>query len=194
MKNIISILLILFVVQLSTAQKKYLFEDNFSGTEVGINMSSLVSKLLPFQNSSIVTGPYNILIRPGSNSRFFQLKIGANIPTFSFFGDPGSDIHLNLSIGWFKRNVLDKRFSYSFGHNLMAYAGSFNTPADVGGESFGIGYGFEGNICFHINKWIGIETGLTLFAGIDDGILRITAIPPVAINAIVRLPKKAKVK
>ncbi len=194
MKNLISIFLVLFIVQIASAQDDFLFQEDFQGVEAGINMTSLLTKVIPFQNSSLVTGPYNILFRSGKDNRFFQLKIGANIPTFTFFGDPTSDIHLNLSIGWLKRRILDKRFSYSYGHNLMAYAGSFNTPSDVGGETFGIGYGFEGNICFHINQYIGLETGLTLFAGIDDGILRVTAIPPLAMNAIIRLSKKTKVK
>jgi len=80
-----------------------------------------------------------------------------------------------------------------YGHNLLVYAGSFNTPGDSDGQSGGFGYGFEANVCFHINKWIGLETGLLLFAGLDDFfLLRITAVPPLSLNAVIRLPKKDK--
>jgi len=76
MKKLIPILLVLFIVKTPFAQSDYFFEEDFSGKEIGINMTPILTQLIPFQNSSVVTGPYNIVFRPGKNNRFFNLKFG----------------------------------------------------------------------------------------------------------------------
>jgi len=188
MKKLILILLVACLGNTGTAQDDLLFSKDFRGVELGLNMSPLLSKFIPFQNATLISGPYNIVYRGGKNNRFFQMKFGANVPSLDAFIQP-SDIHFNISLGFLRRRILSKRFSYSFGHNFMAYGGSLNTPADSGADSAGLGYGFESNISFHLNKFIALETGLLLFAGIDLGYPRITFVPPLALNVVIRLEK-----
>lgn len=148
--------------------------------EIGINMTTLFTQFIPFNESVRKSGPFTLTYRSGTATKMFNLQVGADINDFD------TDRYFNLAMGIIKRKILTDKYSYYMSYNGLISFGSLNIPTDsfrdftsIGG---GIGFGFEYNFNQYIG--LGVETMLTLLVS-DDGAL-LSTLPPIGLNLMIR--------
>lgn len=148
--------------------------------EVGINMSTLVSQILPFQESTTLTGAHQLMYLGGKNNRMFSLRVGVNFD----FDNPQ---FLNIALGFVRRRSLGKHFSLNMGYHLMGFAGSYNDPVNREKDVGAVGFGWEIGFQYHFAKRISLYTSSTLFAGPSSEGITVTFLPPVGLFLIARI-------
>jgi len=180
-KYIISLLLLtVFIVQDLSAQRL-----GFKSREVGLNVSPLLSQVVPFNNSSRRTGPYSFLFRSGRNNKYFNFELGVQI--FEFDNNTDRN-HFNLAIGVLRKNPFGGKFMFFNSYNFVLSAGSFNEPNDpTDGDGVSLGFSYGPGIEYHINDYFYVATESHLFMGVFEDGFRIHVIPPVSFFLIIKL-------
>ncbi len=156
--------------------------------EVGLNMTSLISRIVPFGNQLPLAGPTTIYLKKYNGSRAFRFGL-------SLQASPDA-VKLNtiFRVGVEKRKPLNEKWSFTRATDFMWAFGSFDTPGFIPGDGdvqaigLGLGYGIE----YNLNKFISISTESTVFLGlgnngIDGSILNFKIIPPIALFLNVKL-------
>ena len=147
---------------------------------IGMNMTSMLSRLVPFGNGIPLAGPTTLMLRKQQGNKAFRIGIGLNTRNdIDFF-------NASVRIGMEKKKELNSRFVFIRGTDAILAAGSFNMPgfrlteqsaAFLGGLlSLGLEYRLEKNIS------LGTET--LLMAGLQGGnraILGFQIVPPIAL-------------
>ena len=180
LKNaLIGLLLVISVQAIAQEQEETTFEKS---REVSLNMSGLVSQLVPFSNNGLNTGPFDITWLSGRNNTFFRMSLGGNIGSQNSFGPNFNFGHLALGIGFTKRRIVYKNWIYESSILGMAYAGGLNSPnsRDPDGGGLGVGIGFAPG--YQISDRVRINAEAILFLGLGSNIVQIIFVPPVAIN------------
>lgn len=169
MIKIVSIIVCLFLSLNLSGQKK-------KDKEVGINITQLATQFIPFKGSSTVTGPFAIAWRSGSNGKFFNIQIGAQI------SDSGSDdSYANIQIGYLKKRNLGEKVSYFTSQNFIITGGGLNIPKqelnnDGGAFGFSFGAGLQYEFTEHLA--LATETLLVIAFGDSGGV---NFVPPIGL-------------
>ena len=150
--------------------------------EVSLNMSGLVAQLVPFSNSGLNTGPFDVTWLSGRNNTFFRMSLGGNVGGQDQSGPNGNFGHLALGIGFTKRRIVYKDWIYESSVMGMAYAGGLNVPNanDPDGGGLGVGIGFAPG--YQISDRVRFNVEAILFLGLGNNLVHIIFVPPVAIN------------
>jgi len=153
--------------------------------EVGLNVTPLLTQLIPFSNGTRKAGPFGFVFRSGKNGKYFNLELGVQIFDVD---NVTEENHFNLAIGSLRKNPIGKKFVFYNSYNFILSAGSFNEPNDPSdGDNFSLGLSYGPGIEYHLtdNFFIGTETHL--FAGLSSDFFRLHIIPPIGIFLIVKL-------
>ncbi len=184
-KNILVFLFLSFVSQIFAQQNNKEITEvsiNDKTRELSLNMSGLISQLIPFSSNGNLTGPFDITWLSGRNNTFFRMSLGGNIGANDQLGINGDFGHLALGIGFTKRKIVYKNWIYESSILGMAYGGGLNAPNanDQNGAGLGVGLGFAPG--YQISDRVRINAEAILFVGLGTSLVQIVFIPPVAVN------------
>lgn len=150
-------------------------------TMVNMNMTTMISRLVPFGNGIPLSGPTTLMLRRYRENRAFRLGVGLNASSDS------ENVNSIIRIGTERKRELNERFSFIRGVDFMFGTGSFNTPGFRFGSNNAVALGADLSfgLEYKFNKYISISTETLLFGGIasDDfeSGLAVKIIPPIAI-------------
>ncbi|MBK9256520.1 MAG: hypothetical protein IPM42_13615 [Saprospiraceae bacterium] len=116
--------------------------------EIGLNMTPLISQLVPFNLGSVNAGIIGLNYRKYYNKRAFRLNFGANISESALEED---DPFFYFSIGTEKRTALTKSWHYTSGWDLYISADGEDAEGEIGITKL---YGIE----YHFNKRVFLST------------------------------------
>jgi len=151
----------------------------------GLNMSPLVTQLIPFNRASPKeAGPFLLRFKSyGKKGKTaFRFSLGVHLVADSN-GDL-DDPQVNLAMGWEKRKSISRRWSYTKGFDFMLLAGDLNIPGTAKDENFAaFGLGPLWGIEYMIDRRISIGTEAVLLLGVtlEDGIGVFDILPPVGL-------------
>ena len=168
MNKIISIVGCLFLALSLSAQ-------NTKVKEVGINITQLATQFIPFKGRSTVTGPFAIVWRSGSNGKFFNIQIGAQI------SDTGNnDDYANIQIGYLKKRNLGEKFTYFTSQNFIVTGGGLNIPNQDNDRGGSFGFSFGAGLQYEFSDHIALSTE-TLFVIAFGESAGINFVPPIGL-------------
>jgi hypothetical protein len=153
--------------------------------EVGLNMTSLISRMIPFGNAVPLSGPTTIYLKKYNGSRAF--RFGLSLQASPDAVKPNTIFRVGVE----KRKPLNEKWSFTRATDFMWAFGSFDTPGffpgdgDVQAIGIGLGYGIE----YNFNKFVSLSTESTVFLGLGggDSVLNFKIIPPIALYLNVKL-------
>lgn len=156
-------------------------------TIVGMNMTTMLSRLAPFGNGIPLSGPTALMMRRYKGNRAFRFGLGLSASVNA--ETPNAAIR----IGTERRKQLPNNFAFIRGVDFLLAVGNFNTPGfrfgDEGGAAIGadITFGLE----YEFNQSVSIGTETILFGGIasdsNTNGLAVKLIPPIAIYLNLKL-------
>lgn len=144
--------------------------------EIGVNMTSLLTQILPFQNATALDGPFQFQYKSGRNDKFFSFKLGARVNDIF-----DNNNFLNFAVGYNRRRPLTDHFDINIGYYFVVIGGSFNDPVNNANDASGVGFGWDLGFQWNINDRISLSTETTLFVGPSSNIFSITFIPPIGL-------------
>lgn len=150
---------------------------------VGLNMSPLLTQLVPFNRSDPRdAGPYLAHFKwyNSTGKTAFRMSLGFRLRAD---GDlETDDVQISFAIGWEKRRHISRRWSYTRGFDFMFLGGDQNIPgSDTQFEPF-IGFGPAWGIEWAIEPNITLGTEATLAMGfVPDVGPQVELLPPVGI-------------
>lgn len=154
-------------------------------SQVGFNMSPLISQLIPFSNASSQKGPYTVLFRRynQNNNKGFQFGIGMDIA----FNNEIS--FLNMRFGYISKRNITEKWTTVGSFDIALFAGGFNLPGDTTEDEAGIGFNFGRSIEYEIfpNATLGTEIIAFFGASLSDEGPVFRVIPPIALYFNFRL-------
>ncbi|MEO6692528.1 MAG: hypothetical protein ABIO44_09335 [Saprospiraceae bacterium] len=148
-------------------------------TEVGLNMTSLITLLVPLGNQVTSTGPIDYSLKVYRKKYAFRFGLGMKVSNAN-----ENDVRLALRLGFEKRRYLSTKWAYTSGMDILAYAGTFNFPGDNNQiEGGGIGLGPLAGLEFYINSnlYLSVDSMLFFGFGAGDEFLVFRVFPPVGI-------------
>lgn len=157
--------------------------------EVGINMTPFAAQLIPFNETTLRTGPYDFSFKRYKGDRAFRLGLGMHLRPDFFFGDNQLN-SFNLRIGFERRKQIYKNWHYTRAFDAFFYGGSLNLPTDLSDDDGGLGGAVGFGIEYHLNDWMYLSTEGSLMLGFsgNSGIL-MEFIPPMALFIHMRFKK-----
>ena len=167
MIKIVSIIVCLFLSLNLSGQKK-------KDKEVGINITQLATQFIPFKGRSTLTGPFAITWRSGSNGKFFNIQIGAQV-------SDAENNFANIQIGYLKKRELGEKVSYFTSQNFILSAGGLNVPNQESfnnGGAFGFSFGAGLQYEFTEHLALATETLLVIAFGDSGGV---NFVPPIGL-------------
>jgi len=178
--RIIVFVLLAFVSVELAAQKLQL-----RSKELGLNMSPLISQIIPFSNGTRLSGPFGLMYRTGRNNRYFNMELGVQI----FNNNDSQNNYFNLALGFLTKKALGEKWNFYNSYNFLVSSGSFNEPNDPSNDSNGgsLGLSYAAGLEYKLKESIYIGTETHLFIGTSDESLRIHIIPPVGLFIILKL-------
>lgn len=160
--------------------------------QVGLNMTPLISQLLPFNRSNpLISGPFTVKWKKYRGKNAFRYGLGAR---FSILNDDPKDQILNFHIGWEKRRRVFDRLAMYQGIDLFFSVGGFDLPGfDIDNDSFdftgGIGFGPIWGFEYAINPVLSVSTEAALHIGLLST-LGTFFIPPTSLHLNYRIFKE----
>jgi hypothetical protein len=135
-------------------------------TIVGLNMTTMISRLVPFGNGIPLSGPTSIMLRRYRNNRAFRMGLGLNA------SNDATHNNATIRIGTERRKELNPSFTFIRGVDFLLAAGSFNTPGFTfaGSNSGAIGAALTFGLEYNIAKNISIGTEALIFGGISQDV------------------------
>jgi hypothetical protein len=135
-------------------------------TIVGLNLTTLISRLVPFGNGIPLSGPTSIMLRRYRNNRAFRMGLGLNA------SNDATHNNATIRIGTERRKELNPSFTFVRGVDFLLAAGSFNTPGFTfaGSNSGAIGAALTFGVEYNIAKNISIGTEALIFGGISQDV------------------------
>lgn len=148
--------------------------------EVGLNMTSLLSKFVPFNLGDNSAGLVDFRWKKYYGTRAFRLNLGASVTDLD--SDTGQFFHLSLGLEKRYPIAKSKKVSYSSSWDLFGEIDNLNEEGNLGVSK---GYGLE----YHFTRRIYISTEANLRVGFggDSESLTINFERPAAIFLHVRL-------
>lgn len=158
--------------------------------EVGLNMSGLVSQLVPFASSGQGSGPFAVTWLSGRTNTFFRVSLGGTVGAEDTLFGNGDAGHLALGVGFTKRKKVYKNWIYESSVMGMGYANGLNIPGSDGSDTAGLGLGIGFAPGYEISDRVRINAEAILFLGLGTNAVHIIFVPPVAINLKYRFVSK----
>ncbi len=163
--------------------------DAFRHTSIGMNMATLISRLVPFGNGIPLSGPTTLMMRRYNGNRAFRMGLGLNASV------DATNINAILRIGTERKKELNSKFTFTRGVDFVLGAGSFNTPgfrfSNVDGGNGVIGALLSFGIEYNFNKNISLGTETLVFGGLatgnSDSGVALKIVPPIALFLNVKL-------
>jgi len=164
--------------------------DGGAQHDISFNMGSLLFQLVPFQSSSVKTGPFDLNYKYKRDNRAFVLGFGVTSTEFNVFA--GSDTGYNLRIGYHKHTELSEKWSYYRGIDAIRSSRGFNRPIDSGSIYSTTGLGLPIGIQYHFNPYISVWTeGIFYLSVSSENIFGdfspVQFLPPLTIHLSARL-------
>ncbi len=151
---------------------------------VGLNMTPLVTQLIPFNRSNPrEAGPFLLRFKhygPRMKSAFrFSMGLHLTPGEFDDFEDP----QISLALGWEKRRSISPHWSYTRGFDFMFLGGDLNIPGNSNSDNatFAVGPLFGIEYFFDKRMSIGCEAVLALGFSPSAETIVIDILPPVGI-------------
>lgn len=162
---------------------------------IGMNMTPLISQVIPFKTPSTRVGPYNFIYKSYyKQNTAFRMGLGMNLMDVV---NGRTFIHVNTRIGVEKQKKLYKNWYVNGGLDAIGFAGGFNIPGDVantGGINFGsnpdvgLGLGMTMGVEYFFNPRISLSTESMLFLGLrSTTALGFDIVPPIGLFLNVKL-------
>jgi len=135
-------------------------------SEVGLDFTPLISKLVPFNLTETETGLIGLKYKRYKRTHAFRLNVGANLAS------PSNDENnfFYFSMGYEKRQTFTKNWSYVTGIEFVSYfedRAMFQEETFIGASKF---FGIEFNISEHI--FLATEGNLAFLSADGDGIIQ----------------------
>jgi len=106
---------------------------------IGLNMTPLLTQLIPFNRSNpTVAGPYMMTYRSYRGNNAFRFGLGSNLSIETANNRTAS---FNMRMGWEKKKSFYENWSYSFGLDFFVSGGGFNIANTANSESGAFGTG-----------------------------------------------------
>jgi len=174
------VLLFVFLVQDGYSQRL-----GYKSKEIGLNISPLLSQVIPFNNSSRKIGPYAFIYRSGRNNKYFNFELGVQV--FALRNETDRN-HFNMALGMLRKKPFGSKFVFYNSYNFIVSAGGFNEPNDPSNAAnASVGFSYGPGIEYHIFDYCYLATEAHLFAGAFEDGFRLHIIPPVSLFLIVKL-------
>jgi len=158
---------------------------NLRSKEVGLNMTPLLTQVIPFSNGTRRSGPFGFMFRSGRNGKYFNFELGVQL--FDVDNDTQEN-YFNMAIGIMNKRPFGKKFVFYSSYNLVISAGSFNEPNDPSNnENVSLGLSYGPGIEYHITDYFYLATEAHLFAGVTNDFFRIHVVPPLGLFLIIKL-------
>ncbi len=162
---------------------------------IGMNMTYLITMLVPFGNSTGEGGPYSYAYKRYGKKSAFRFNLGLNAGVFTESTNETDHWGMALSLGFERRKIVYKNFGFYSGLDLGIIVGDWRLPLSSSGDSeenFSLGGGPVLGFTYDINKHIYLSMETTIFIGFspdlfDGGFITTRIIPPVGIFLNVRL-------
>lgn len=154
--------------------------DNKPHTIIGMNMTTMLSRLVPFGNGVPLAGPTSLMFRKLQGNKAFRLGIGLNAR------NEADVFNASLRIGVERQKELNKHFVFTRGFDGILATGSFNIPGfrfnDNTSNFLGalLSLGLE----YRLDKRITLGTETLLVAGFQNtsgSIFATQIVPPLAL-------------
>jgi hypothetical protein len=161
-----------------SAQRRY--------TVVNMNMTTMISRLVPFGNGIPISGPTSLMLRRYRDNRAFRMGIGLNA------SNDAESINSFLRLGTERKRELNDKLTFVRGVDFLLGVGTFNTPGfRFSGDGVTIGADLSLGIEYRINKYISFSTETLIFGGVaandfDSGFTA-KIIPPIALYLNVKI-------
>lgn len=158
---------------------------------IGLNMTPLLTQLVPFNRSNPnVAGPYMMTYRSYRQNNAFRFGLGANISEDAIDNNNAS---FNMRMGWERKKSFYENWSYSFGFDFFISGGGFNLVNGGNGNDASFGGGLVWGIEYFLNPKISlnVESAFYFGAAVDEG-ANILFIPPVGLNLNFLIPKRPR--
>jgi hypothetical protein len=176
---------ILLCLVLTSSLKAQDFEKH---SQIGFNLSPLISQFIPFSNASNQKGPYTVLFRRYNQKKEnkttgFEFGIGMDIA----FNNEIS--FLNMRFGYISKRNITEKWTTVGSFDFALFAGGFNLPGDTTEDEAGIGFNVGRSIEYEIfpNATLGTEIIAFFGASLSDEGPVLKVIPPIAIYFNFRL-------
>lgn len=150
----------------------------------GLNMTPLVTQLVPFNRSSPnAAGPYLLRFKRYGprNKTAFRFSMGVHVTPDNNgeFDNP----QISVGIGWEKRRSISKHWGYTRGFDFMFLGGDLNIPGQPNTEDVTIGLGplWGMEYFFDARMSIGVEAVLVLGFSSSSETVVVNILPPVGI-------------
>lgn len=149
----------------------------------GLNMTPLITKLVPFNRSSPnEAGPFLLRFkRYGQRNRSaFRLSMGVHlIPDAS--GEI-ADPQISLALGWERRRSLSRHWGFTKGFDFMFLGGDLNIPGVADTEDVTIGLGPLWGIEYFFDQRMSLGIEAVLVVGFSSSeVVVVNILPPVGI-------------
>ncbi|HRI01641.1 MAG TPA: hypothetical protein PK006_11355 [Saprospiraceae bacterium] len=148
-------------------------------TEVGINISPLITKLIPFGNGLQFNGPFAYRVKYYGRKYAFRFSMNMRVLDMSNDDVPT----LSLGLGYERRREISSKWSFINGIELVSLGGDLGIPGGAN-SSFESATGIApfAGVEFYILPNLALSTETYLVFGISSSTgLALITIPPVGI-------------
>ncbi len=151
---------------------------------VGLNMTPLITKLVPFNRSNPnEAGPFLLRFKHYGprNKTAFRFSMGMHISP-----DENGEINdpqFSVAIGWEKRRSISKHWGYTRGFDFMFLAGDLNIPGSTNSDNATLAIGplWGMEYFFDQRMSLGVEATLAVGVSLSQETIVIDVLPPVGI-------------
>lgn len=156
-------------------------DDYLPYNEIGINVTTLIGQIIPFNRTGTRIGPYSLhVIKMSKNNRGIRFSLGADI-------DSDDEVPINILLGFERRKSISPKFTYRRGTGAYLSNEGINSPfSDRSSSDLFIGLAVTRGLEYHPFKDVSISTEAVLFLGAGEFGPQIVVLPPLAINLNVK--------
>ncbi len=156
--------------------------------EIHLNMTSLLTHVMPLGNGTTLDGPFGVTWLRGQKNQFFRISLGMKIVPEIFDFNNFQTIEgprISLGVGYTSRKELTDKIYFDRSFMLMAYGGGLNYrgATNINDGSFGGAFGLAPGYKF--NDFLRLTVETLIFIGIgNQDFVRLVVIPPVGLNLV----------
>jgi len=179
------IVLIVFIVFISS---DIFGQEQVRGNNIiGLNMTEMVSQLVPFGSRTTVYGPYQFMWRTGKNGKMLNLQFGFQPDSEERFG------YGNVALGFSRMKNLGEKFYWTSTQSIMITSGDLNIRkrSEFFFDEGGLGVDVAWGLGYRLGQRVSIFTEARLVAILitDFGDRTLDFVPPIGVFIVADLSK-----